>query len=88
MTTPPSPLRARLARIAPYFKSSRRGFVIALVGLVLGAATEPLIPLLLKWLLDKGFQLGGVPLWIVPLAVIGLTVVRGGAGFVAQYGMS
>jgi subfamily B ATP-binding cassette protein MsbA len=88
MTTPPSPLRARLARIAPYFKSSKRGFVIALVGLVLGAATEPLIPLLLKWLLDKGFQLGGVPLWIVPLAVIGLTVVRGAAGFVAQYGMS
>ncbi|MGZ5715093.1 MAG: lipid A export permease/ATP-binding protein MsbA [Caldimonas sp.] len=88
MTTPSSPLRARLARIAPYFKSSRRGFVIALVGLVLGAATEPLIPLLLKWLLDKGFQLGGVPLWLVPLAVVGLTVVRGAAGFVAQYGMS
>ena len=88
MTTPPSPLRARLARIAPYFKSSRRGFVIAFFGSVVGAMTEPLIPLLLKWLLDKGFQLGGVPLWAVPLAVIGLTVVRGAAGFVAQYGMS
>ena len=88
MTTPPSPLRARLARIAPYFKSSRRGFVIAFVGSVVGAMTEPLIPLLLKWLLDKGFQLGAVPLWTVPLAVIGLTLIRGGAGFVAQYGMS
>jgi subfamily B ATP-binding cassette protein MsbA len=88
MTTPPSPLRARLARIAPYFKSSRRGFVIAFFGSVIGALTEPLIPLLLKWLLDKGFQLGGVPLWAVPLAVVGLTVVRGGSGFVAQYGMS
>src|SRR5450432_1066154 len=88
MTTPPSPLRARLARIAPYFKSSRRGFVIAFFGSVIGALTEPLIPLLLKWLLDKGFQLGGVPLWAVPLAIVGLTVVRGGAGFVAQYGMS
>ena len=88
MTTPRSPLRARLARIAPYFKSSRRGFVLAFFGSVVGALTEPLIPLLLKWLLDKGFQLGGVPLWLVPLAVIGLTVVRGAAGFVAQYGMA
>ena len=88
MTTPRSPLRARLARIAPYFKSSRRGFVLAFFGSVVGALTEPLIPLLLKWLLDKGFQLGGVPLWTVPAAVIGLTFVRGAAGFVAQYGMS
>ena len=60
MTTPRSPLRARLARIAPYFKSSRRGFVLAFFGSVVGALTEPLIPLLLKWLLDKGFQLGEV----------------------------
>jgi subfamily B ATP-binding cassette protein MsbA len=29
-----------------------------------------------------------VPLWIVPVAVIGLTFIRGLAGFVAQYGMS
>jgi ATP-binding cassette, subfamily B, bacterial MsbA len=88
MTTPASPLRERLRRIVPYFASSRRGFAIALAGSVVGAMTEPLIPLLLKWLLDKGFQLGGVPLWSVPLAVIGLTIVRGAAGFVAQYGMA
>ncbi len=88
MTTPASPLRERLRRIVPYFASSRRGFAIALAGSVIGAMTEPLIPLLLKWLLDKGFQLGGVPLWSVPLAVIGLTVLRGAAGFVAQYGMA
>ena len=88
MTTPASPLRERLRRIVPYFASSRRGFAIALAGSVVGALTEPLIPLLLKWLLDKGFQLGGVPLWAVPAAVIGLTLVRGAAGFVAQYGMA
>src|SRR4051812_15631196 len=88
MTSPASPLRERLRRIAPYFASSRRGFVLAFVGSVVGALTEPLIPLLLKWLLDNGFKLGGVPLWSVPLAVIGLTFVRGLAGFVAQYGMS
>ena len=82
------PLRARIARIAPFFASSRRGFVIAFFASIVGALTEPVIPLLLRWLLDNGFQLGKVPLWTVPLAVVGLTVVRGLAGFVAQYGMS
>src|SRR5450755_3416109 len=88
MTSPASPLGDRLRRIAPYFKSSRKGFVLAFVGSVVGASTKPLIPLLLKWLLDQGFQLGGVPLWAVPAAVVGLTLVRGLAGFTAQYGMS
>src|SRR5450755_1819988 len=88
MTTSASPLRERLRRIAPYFASSRRGFVLAFFGSVVGALTEPLIPLLLKWLLDKGFQLGAVPLWTVPAAVVGLTFIRGLSGFVAQYGMS
>jgi len=88
MTSPAAPLRARIARIAPFFASGRRGFAIAFAAAVVGALTEPLIPLLLKWLLDNGFQLGTVPLWSVPAAVIGLTFVRGLAGFVAQYGMS
>ena len=88
MTTPTAPLRERLRRIAPFFANSRRGFVIAFFGAVVGAATEPAIPALLHWLIDSGFQLGGVPLWIVPVAVIGLTFIRGLAGFVAQYGMS
>ena len=82
------PLRARVARVAPFFRNSRRGFVLGFVGAVVGAATEPAIPLLMRWLVDNGFQLGRVPLWVVPVAVIGLTVVRGAAGFVSQYGMS
>ena len=88
MLAAPLSLRARIARIAPFFRNSRRGFVIGFIGAAVGAATEPLIPALLKWLIDNGFQLGGVPLWVVPVAVIGLTFVRGLAGFVAQYGMS
>ncbi|MDQ2927000.1 MAG: ABC transporter transmembrane domain-containing protein, partial [Pseudomonadota bacterium] len=82
------PLRARIARIAPFFANSRRGFVIAFFGSVVGAFTELLIPMLMKWLLDNGFQLGAVPLWMVPAAVIGLTFVRGIAGYVSQYGMA
>lgn len=81
-------LWARLKRIAPYFRHGKRGFVIAFFGAALGAATEPLIPLLLKELIDRGFQLGAIPLWVIPLGIVGLTLVRGLAGFVAQYGMS
>lgn len=88
MSTSLLSLRERVVRIAPYFAHSRRGFVLGFAGAVVGASTEPAIPLLLRWLVDNGFQLGRVPLWVVPAAVIGLTVVRGLAGFVAQYGMS
>jgi subfamily B ATP-binding cassette protein MsbA len=88
MTTPASPLRERIRRISPFFANSRRGFVLAFFGLVVGAFTELLIPMLLRWLIDNGFKLGGVPLWTIPTAVIGLTTIRGGAGFVAQYGMA
>jgi subfamily B ATP-binding cassette protein MsbA len=88
MTTHASPLRERIRRILPFFAHTGRGFVLAFFGLVIGAFTELLIPMLLKWLIDNGFKIGGVPLWTIPTAVIGLTVIRGSAGFVAQYGMA
>ena len=88
MTLPVSTLKSRLARIAPYFRTSRRGFVLALAGSLIGAATEPLIPALMKPLLDSGFQQGTLPLWLVPLAIIGLFALRGIAGFIAQYGLA
>src|SRR5689334_17864104 len=88
MTLPVSPLKARLARIAPFFRESRFGFVLALAGSLVGALTEPAIPALLKGLLDNGFEKGNLPLWLIPVAVIGLFALRGGAGFVAQYGLA
>ncbi|HMM84119.1 MAG: lipid A export permease/ATP-binding protein MsbA [Gammaproteobacteria bacterium] len=81
-------LRQRLARIAPYFRSSRKGFVAAIAAAVVGAATEPMIPALLQPLLDRGFSAGGIPLWTIPVAIIGLFLVRGGAAFVTQYALS
>jgi len=88
MTLPVSTLKSRLARIAPYFLNSRRGFVLAFAGSLIGAATEPMIPALMKPLLDSGFHQGTLPLWLVPLAIIGLFAVRGLAGFIAQYGLA
>ena len=87
--TPAEPLlKERLARIAPYFRTSLRGFVVAFAGAAVAAATEPMIPQLLKLLLDNGVQKGELALWQVPVGIIGLFAVRGVAGFVAQYGLA
>lgn len=65
------------------------GVWAALAAAAIGAATEPLIPALLKPLLDEGFNgEGGFPLWLVPAALLGLFFIRGLASFVANYGLA
>ena len=78
----------RLARLVPFVRGSRWGLVAAGLGAIVTAATEPMIPLLLGKLLDQGFAAGTMPLWVVPVAIIGLFAVRSLAGFVAQYGLA
>jgi subfamily B ATP-binding cassette protein MsbA len=59
---------------------------LAFAASVAAAATEPVLPYLMKPFLDQGF--GGelaFPLWWIPALVIGLFVVRGASSFVAQY---
>jgi ATP-binding cassette, subfamily B, bacterial MsbA len=87
--SPSPPLKVRLARIAPFFRHSRKGFVIAAIGLIIGAATEPMIPRVLRYLVDEGFKPGGpASLWLVPVWIIGIFTIRGIAGFVAEYGLA
>jgi ATP-binding cassette, subfamily B, bacterial MsbA len=83
-----SSLLQRFGRIAPYFAQGRAGLVAAALGALVGAATEPAIPALLKPLLDQGFSSASLPLWMVPVAIIGLFAIRGLAGFIAQYGLA
>ncbi len=88
MPIPNPKIRARLARFWPYFRSASAGIVLAAVCTLVGALTEPMIPALLKALLDQGFAEGSIALWMVPAALVGLFAVRGAAGFLAQYALS
>ena len=74
-----------LGHVRPHWK----GFALTLAATALAAATEPLFPALMKPLLDKGFGRGGNE-WLawLPLAIIGIFMLRGIAGFLASYGMS
>jgi len=81
-------LLQRFSRLAPYLRSSRRGLVAAALGSVIGAATEPAIPELMRPLLDQGFTGRQLPLWVIPVAIIGIFLLRGVAGFIANYGLA
>ena len=75
--------------LSPHVRGSLAGVWMALAAAALGAATEPMIPALLKPLLDRGFAGGeGLPLWSVPAALLGLFFVRGAASFLASYGLA
>jgi subfamily B ATP-binding cassette protein MsbA len=58
------------------------------MGTLVAAITEPLIPALLKPLLDSGFTDGTLELWLVPVAILGVFIARGIAQFVSQYALT
>lgn len=78
----------RLRRLLPYFGNLPGVWALVATGALVGAATEPLIPALLKPLLDRGFQQGALAIWTVPVALLLLFGVRGLAGYVSQIGLT
>ena len=81
-------LLARIKRLYPYFGYQHALWAIAIAATLMGAITEPLIPALLKPLLDQGFTEGTLKLWMVPLAIMGVFLMRGIAQFCAQYALA
>lgn len=55
-----------------------------MVSMAVVAICEPMVPALLQPLLDKGFQQADFPVWLVPVALIGLFGVRGTGMFIGQ----
>ena len=74
--------------LLPYFQGSRRFWGVAVLATLASSLTEPLVPALLKPLLDQGFTGTGIPLWMVPAALLALFAVRGIAGFLADLALA
>ena len=83
-----SSLLQRLSRLYPYFRQGRGAWALAFVASMFTAATEPMTAALMEPLIDQGFHAGKLPLWVVPLVVVGLFTVRGVFGFIAQYALA
>jgi ATP-binding cassette, subfamily B, bacterial MsbA len=87
--TPPAPsIRSRMLKLAPYFARQRGIWAMALAATLVAALTEPLIPALFKPLLDEGFAGNSLPIWLIPVTVIGLFSIRGITFFLAQYALA
>ncbi|CNH28401.1 lipid transporter ATP-binding/permease [Yersinia intermedia] len=76
-------------RLWPMISPYKTGLVVAAIALILNAASDTFMLSLLKPLLDDGFGKANSSIlkWM-PLAVIGLMVVRGITGFISSYCIS
>ncbi len=81
--------RALYRRLLGYVKPYWRMFALAIVALILTAATEPVLPALFKPLLDEGFVAKDQAFirWI-PLLLLALFLVRGLTSFISAYCMA
>jgi subfamily B ATP-binding cassette protein MsbA len=84
----PGSIWARIRRFVPYFGTLPGTWALVAASAVVGAATEPMIPALLKPLLDRGFQQGELEIWTVPASLLLLFGVRGMAGYLSQIGLT
>ncbi len=77
--------RRLLAYVLPHWTV----FMLALVGMIVYAATQPAFAALMKPLLDGSFVARDQrTIEVVPLLVIGLFILRGAAGFMSTYFIS
>ncbi|HET8869729.1 MAG TPA: ABC transporter transmembrane domain-containing protein [Aquabacterium sp.] len=76
-------------KLLEYAKPQWKMLAASLVFFTAGAAVEPTIPALFKKLIDSGFKEGlKYPLWIVPIVIIGLFLIRGFFNFAGTYVMT
>ena len=78
--------RTTLNRLITYLKPHIRLIIGSLGAMAIVAATETSIPALMKPLLDRGFtgELNS-KLWLVPVFLVGLAIVRSLAQFLSNY---
>jgi subfamily B ATP-binding cassette protein MsbA len=78
-------------RLLSYVRPHARVFALAVLGMIIAGATEPLLPALIKPLLDGGFSPAAPGAW-PPIAyagaIVALFVIRGVLSFSSDYCMS
>jgi ATP-binding cassette, subfamily B, bacterial MsbA len=82
--------RTLYLRLLSYVRPYAKVFSLAVLGMILTAATEPLFPALIKPLLD-GFAAGSVPAWppaAFAAAIVGIFLLRGMLTFTSSYCMT
>lgn len=78
-----------IKRLIEYHRPYQNRLILAFLGMLVTAATEPVVAYIFKILLDHGFvERPTFPLWLVPVAVIGAFVARGASTFLTTYMMS
>ncbi len=75
-------------RLRPYFGKQVGFWSLAALATVVTAATEPVVPALLGPLLDQGFGQNSIPLWLVPVVLVGLFAVRGLSVYIAKLALA
>jgi subfamily B ATP-binding cassette protein MsbA len=79
-------------RLLSYVRPHAKVFALAVLGMLLTGATEPLLPALMKPLLDGGFAAAGGRPTLSPLAfagaLIGIFLLRGAFSFTSSYAMA
>ena len=82
------PMWTRLRRCWGHFLNPIHGWIVAVAGMIVVSITEPLVPALLKPLLDVGFVAGGLEIWLVPVSLLGIFFFRGAGSFVTQIALA
>jgi subfamily B ATP-binding cassette protein MsbA len=89
MISRPQTSRELYLRLLTYVRPHWRVLALSLFATALTAATEPMFPALMKPMLDQGFNAAeGNNLIYIPLAIVGIFVLRGVLGYLSSYGMS
>jgi len=81
--------RVLIRRVLGYVRPHWKVFALGVLGMLATAATEPALPALFTYMLDTALRdVQTWMLWALPLAIVGLFVVRGAATFTMSFAMS
>jgi subfamily B ATP-binding cassette protein MsbA len=85
-SSPQGSSRELYLRLLGYVRPYWRVFVVSILTMALAAATDPVLPALMKPLLDGSFvERNQTHPYLVPLAIIGIFLVRGALGYLSSY---